>query len=70
MTINTHHEDAIQHENAAKAHLIAARQCEKSARAADRDEARLETLQVPDTSSAWYHAEALKESAQGRTQKS
>lgn len=63
MTMNTHHEDAILHENAAKAHLIAAKQCEKSARAADRDDGHLATQQVPDTSSAWYHAEALKDSA-------
>jgi hypothetical protein len=57
MTINTHHEDAILHQNAATAHLIAAKQCEKNARAADLG-ALPASLLIPDTSSAWYHAEA------------
>jgi hypothetical protein len=63
MTTNTHHEEAILHENAAKAHLIAAKQCEKSARAADFDASRSASKQVPDDGSAWYHADALKDSA-------
>ncbi|MGD0636247.1 MAG: hypothetical protein ABSA13_18900 [Beijerinckiaceae bacterium] len=69
MATNFLHEAAVQHENAAKAHLIAAKRCEHDAHAIKHDEPAAQAEQLSDkveSGSAWYHEAALKESDKGR----
>ena len=62
MSNNSNHDAAIQHENAAKAHMIAAKHLEKNASDADRAQGRTRQTNEIEIGEAWYHADALKDS--------
>ena len=62
--MNSNHEAAVRHENAAKAHMIAAKHYEKEAQAAvhGQEAARQEqrTAHHVEPGSAWYHDAAVE----------
>ncbi len=68
--MNSNHEAAVRHENAAKAHMIAAKHHEKEAQAAghSQDAAVHEhrASQKVEPGSAWYHDAAVDAPHDGR----